>query len=115
MKCKLTEYVKAEFYQTSQMYWTDEDINKFMDKAAEYDHECVGYIKEVNTNDLMELIYQGEFDLAKDEIVSIRRTMIFKAKREISVICDNIEDETINSEFDDHGMSNNDFLMECDR
>ena len=111
MKCKLTEYVKEEFYQTSQMYWTSEDVNKFMDKAEEYDHECSEEIKEVDHDDLMEMIYEGNFDAALEVAESMRKTMIFNAKQQIAIICDNIEDETINCEFEDHGMTNNDFLM----
>ena len=119
MKDKLKEHVKAEYLNVSINYLTSNDVNKFMDKAAEVDHECVEYIKEVDHDDLIQMIYEGNFDAALEVAESMRKTMIYNAKKVIAEICADIEydelDEDNASDPDDNGIDNSDRLMECDR
>lgn len=119
MKDKLKEYVKETFYEVGSNFWLTSEVNQFMDLANEVNSDYVDEIKDLDYDDLKHLIYEGNIDAANELFISIRKTMIYNAKKAIKDICLEIdcdEDEEDNaSDQSDNGISNSDRLMECDR
>lgn len=87
----LKEYVRAEFFELSQDKWSDSIVKEFIQTAANRDTDVHEAIKNVDTDDLIEIIAGFDLSYLQKEIMGIQSLMVIYAKAEIQTIIDDIQ------------------------
>ena len=96
----LHKYVKDEFFELPESQWSLAMVIDFIHNAANLDTDVHENIKDVNSDDLLEIIADFSFSDTHREVMSIQQAMILNAKEEIKSIIEDLDEPEEDEESD---------------